>query len=82
MGGHRRAARPHAEEARIYKLVVARNAINFHAPSYAAEVVQSSDDSARLQEALRSALDRQDRFPWREPVRSMLPAGEPLPGRR
>ena len=70
---------PDAEEARIYKLVVARNAINFHAPSYAAEVVQSTDDRARLQEALRSALDRQDPFPWREPVRSMLPAGEPLP---
>ena len=70
---------PDAEEARIYKLVVARNAINFHAPSYAAEVVQSTDDRARLQEALRSALERQDPFPWREPVRSMLPAGEPLP---
>jgi hypothetical protein len=69
---------PDAEEARIYKLVVARNAINFHAPSYAAEVVQSSDDRARLQKALRSALERQDSFPWREPVRSMLPAGEPL----
>jgi len=70
---------PDAEEARIYKLVVARNAINFHAPSYAAEVVQTADDGARLQEALRSALERQDPFPWREPVRSMLPAGEPLP---
>jgi hypothetical protein len=69
---------PDAEEARIYRLVVARNAINFHAPSYAAEVVQSSDDRARLQEALRPALERQDSFPWREPVRSMLPAGEPL----
>jgi hypothetical protein len=70
---------PDAEEARIYELVVARNAINFHAPSYAAEVVRSSDDRARLQEALRSALKRQDSFPWREPVRSMLPAGESLP---
>jgi len=68
-----------AEEAGIFKLVVARNAINFHAPSYAAEVVQSTDDPVRLQEALRSALDRRDPFPWREPVRSMLPTGEPLP---
>jgi hypothetical protein len=63
----------------LFKLLVARNAINFHAPSYAAEVVQSTDDSARLQDALRSALERQDPFPWREPVRSMMPAGEPLP---
>jgi hypothetical protein len=68
-----------AEEAGLFKLVVARNAINFHAPSYAAEVVQSTDDRARLQEALHSALDRRDPFPWREPVRSMMPTGEPLP---
>ncbi len=68
-----------AEEARLYKLMVGRNAINFHAPSYAAEVVQSTDDRARLQEVLRLALDRRDPFPWREPVRSMMPAGEPLP---
>jgi multimeric flavodoxin WrbA len=68
-----------AEEAGLFKLLVARNAINFHAPSYAAEVVQSTDDEARLQEALRSALERRDPFPWREPVRSMMPIGEPLP---
>ena len=68
-----------AEEAYLFKLLVGRNAINFHASSYAAEVVQSTDDRARLPEALRSALDRQDTIPWREPVRSMLPTGEPLP---
>jgi NADPH-dependent FMN reductase len=68
-----------AEEAGLFKLVVGRNAINFHAPSYAAEAVQSTDNRAQLQEALRSALDRQDPFPWREPVKSMIPAGEPLP---
>lgn len=68
-----------AEEAGLFKLMVARNAINFHAPSYAAEVVQSTDDRARLQEALRSALERRDTFPWRDPVRSMMPTGEPLP---
>jgi hypothetical protein len=56
---------PDAEEARLFKLLVGRNAINFHAPSYAAEVVQSTDDRARLQEALRSALDRRDNVPWR-----------------
>jgi multimeric flavodoxin WrbA len=68
-----------AEEARLFKLLVARNAINFHAPSYAAEVVQSTDDGARLQDALRAALERQDPFPWREPVKSMMPAGQSLP---
>ena len=70
---------PDTEEARLFKLLVGRNAINFHAPSYAAEVVQSTDDQARLQETLRSALERQDTIPWREPVRSMMPAGQPLP---
>lgn len=71
-----------AEEASLFKLVVGRNAINFHAPSYAAEVVQSTDERDRLQEVLRPALDRQDLFPWREPVRSMMPMGEPLPASR
>ncbi len=70
---------PDAEEARLFKLLVGRNAINFHAPSYAAEVVQSTDDRAHLRDALRSALERRDPVPWREPVRSMMPAGEPLP---
>jgi hypothetical protein len=70
---------PNAEEARLFKLLVGRNAINFHAPSYAAEVVQSTDDRGRLQEALHAALERQHPFPWREPVRSMMPTGEALP---
>ena len=70
---------PDAEEAGLFKLLVGRNAINFHAPSYAAEVVQSTDDRDQLQAALRSALERQDPIPWRDPVRSMMPAGEPLP---
>ncbi len=70
---------PDAEEAGLFKLLVGRNAINFHAPSYAAEVVQSTDDRATLERALRAALDRQDTIPWREPVRSMMPAGQPLP---
>jgi hypothetical protein len=66
-------------EAGLFKLLVGRNAINFHAPSYAAEVVQSSDDRATLREALRAALERQDPIPWRDPVRSMMPAGQSLP---
>ncbi len=66
-------------EAGLFKLLVGRNAINFHAPSYAAEVVQSTDGRARLQEALRSALERKDTVPWREPVRHMMPGGQSLP---
>ena len=73
---------PDPEEARLFKLLVGRNAINFHAPSYAAEVVQSTDDRARLQEALRSALERKDTVPWREPVRSHDADGGAPPGRR
>ena len=70
---------PDPEEARLFKLLLGRNAINFHAPSYAAEVVQSADDRARLQAALRSVLERKDPVPWREPVRHMMPAGQSLP---
>jgi multimeric flavodoxin WrbA len=70
---------PDTTEADIFKLLVGRNAINFHAPSYAAEVVQTTDDRPRLQEALRSALEREDPIPWRKPVRHMMPAGQSLP---
>jgi NAD(P)H-dependent FMN reductase len=66
-------------EAGLFKLLVGRNAINFHAPSCAAEVVQGTDDRVRLEKALGSALERKDTVPWREPVRHLMPAGQSLP---
>jgi multimeric flavodoxin WrbA len=70
----------HAEEAALFKLLVGRNAINFHAPSYAAEVVSSMDDPGRLREAFGSLLGRRDPLPWGEAIKPLMPAPDPLAG--
>jgi len=70
-----------AEDAALFKLVVGRNAINFHAPSYAAEVVSSMDDPDRLREVFRSLLERKEPFPWGASVKSLLPLPDVLASR-
>jgi multimeric flavodoxin WrbA len=69
-----------AEDAALFKLVVGRNAINFHAPSYAAEVVSSTDDPDHLREVFQSLLERKDPFPWGDSVRSLMPSPDALAG--
>ena len=49
-----------AEEADIFRCLVGRNAINFHAPSHAAEVVQDSESPGVLREKFRALLLRRD----------------------
>jgi multimeric flavodoxin WrbA len=70
-----------AEDARLFKLVVGRNAMNFHASSYAVEVVRSTDDPDTLREVFRSLLSRKDPFPWGDSVKSLMPAPDPFAGR-
>src|SRR6185369_14797581 len=48
------------EEAAIFRAVVGRNAINFHAPSYAADVVLASGPRDLLSERLGALLSRND----------------------
>jgi multimeric flavodoxin WrbA len=64
------------EEARLFKLLVGRNALNFHSPSYAVEVVGSSDRSEELRKTFQSLLTRQDAFPTIESTRSIFPSGD------
>jgi multimeric flavodoxin WrbA len=63
---------PNAADAGLFKLLAGRNAINFHAKSYAAEVVRSTDDLDSLREVFGSLLCRNDPFPWGEEIASLM----------
>jgi multimeric flavodoxin WrbA len=64
---------PNGEEARIFRPVVGRNAINFHAPSYAAEVIMSTDDSDSFRGRFKTLLSRIDPLPLGEALTSLMP---------
>ena len=68
-------ARPDRAEARLFRLLVGRNAINFHAPNYAADVVSDEDDPANLGR-IQALLSRHDRLPWGGEIRPLTPAAE------
>jgi multimeric flavodoxin WrbA len=72
---------PNTAEANTFKLIVGRNAINFHAPSYAAEVINSTDNPSHIREVFQSLLKRKDPLPWGESVRPLMPLGEALTDR-
>jgi NAD(P)H-dependent FMN reductase len=67
---------PDAEAERVFKALVGRNAINFHAPSHAAEVVYATDDPHRLRERVRAALARNDAALAGAEVAALIPAAE------
>ncbi|HUN61449.1 MAG TPA: NAD(P)H-dependent oxidoreductase [Candidatus Sulfotelmatobacter sp.] len=62
-----------AAEAHIFKTLAGRNAINFHPPSYAVEVVLASDDLSVLRCRFESLLLRSDSLPFGEPAASLMP---------
>jgi len=66
--------RANALEARIFKTLAGRNAINFHPPSYAAEVVLSTDDASALRGRFESLLTRSDALPFGDAASSVMPA--------
>ena len=73
-----------AAEADNFRLLVGRNAINFHAPSFAADVIVGSDPPQLQRALLRSLLTREDRLPFgtKLPPLPTAPAAaaEPAPG--
>jgi NAD(P)H-dependent FMN reductase len=71
-------SRPDAAKAQIFKMLVGRNAINSHAPSFAADVFIGSDPPDLQHERLRSLLTRQDAFPFGEAVTSIMPGPVPF----
>jgi multimeric flavodoxin WrbA len=67
---------PNEEEANIFKVVVGRNAINFHAPSYTAEVIISTDDPNSLRGRFKVLLSRIEPLPVGEVLTSLMPVPE------
>ena len=68
---------PNAHEAHIFKTLAGRNAINFHPPGYAAEVVLATDDADSLRARFGSLLTRCDSLPFGEAAASLMPAPVP-----
>ncbi len=65
--------RPDSHEAHIFKTLAGRNAINFHPPSYAAEVVLATDDADALRQRFQALLTRNDTLPFGELAASLMP---------
>jgi multimeric flavodoxin WrbA len=65
---------PNPHEAHIFKTLAGRNAINFHPPSYAAEVVLTTDDAEALRAHFESLLARSDSLPFGDAAASIMPA--------
>ena len=72
MVGVQRHPNPH--EAHIFKTLAGRNAINLHPPSFAAEVVLTTDDADALQGRFEALLTRSDALPFGDAAASLMPA--------
>jgi multimeric flavodoxin WrbA len=72
MVGVQRHPNPH--EAHIFKTLAGRNAINFHPPTYAAEVVLATEDAETLRGRFAALLTRSDALPFGEPAARLMPA--------
>jgi len=64
------------EEASIFKVLAGRNAINFHAPSYAVEVVHGTEGSDALRQRFQFLLGRTDPLPSNAALAALLPPRE------
>jgi multimeric flavodoxin WrbA len=71
-------AAPDGTEATLFRALVARNAINFHAPSHAVEVVDGDESDDDLRMRLATVLTRHDAMPTWEAVRALVPTPSPL----
>jgi len=61
------------EEANIFKILVGRNALNFHAPSHAAEVVSLEDDGDAIRNRFQALLSKSEPYPLRDAIASLVP---------
>ena len=65
--------KPNAAEAHIFKTLAGRNAVNFHPPSYVAEVVPASENMDALQRRIESLMTRSDSLPFGDAAASLMP---------
>ena len=75
MVGVQREPNPH--EAYIFKTLAGRNAINFHPPSYAAEVVVATDPVDSIRRTFGALLERSDTLPFGKSVAPLMPHAVP-----
>ena len=54
---------PNTAEAELFKTLVGRNAINFHAPTFAADVINIHDDDEAITQKLYGLISRKDPKP-------------------
>ena len=64
---------PNSHEAHIFKTLAGRNAINFHPPTYATEVVVATDPADTLRRRFEALLARSDALPFGESAASLMP---------
>ncbi len=65
---------PNPAEAHLFKTLVGRNAINFHAPTHAAEVVINTDSREQVRQQFQNVLVRNDAIPVGDAITSLMPA--------
>lgn len=63
-------------EAELFKTLVGRNAINFHAPSFAADVFSNEKDNETLNKRLKSVISRSDPFPVEDDIVTFFPKAD------
>ncbi len=66
-------------EAELFKTLVGRNAINFHAPSFAADVICINENNETLNKRLKSIISRSDAFPVGKDIKSFFPKADITP---
>jgi NAD(P)H-dependent FMN reductase len=72
--------RPDESEAAVFKALIGRGAINFHAPTHAAAVVARGDGADALRRAFQAVMARNDAPPAADAVAALLPAPDPGAG--
>jgi hypothetical protein len=65
-------------EANLFKVLVGRNAINFHAPTHAAEVVLRTATLEEWRQQFQAVLMRNDAIPVGKVVTSLMPTPDPV----
>ncbi len=61
-------------EAEVFKALVGRNAINFHAPSFCADVFHVDQEKEALQEGIKGLLSGSDPVPVAKDIEGFAPA--------
>jgi len=60
------------QEASVFKTLVGRNAINFHASTFSAEVFRVDDDREVLEQGMKQVLSRSDSLPVADGIKKRL----------